>query len=57
LANVWFPMTMGENAENTKVQLNTQQHTSDNCIRNDCQNINCPDPFVCRPLWEAYECV
>ena len=50
-------MTMGENTENTKVKLNTQRNTTDNCIRNDCENINCPDPFVCRPLWEAYECV
>ena len=50
-------MTMDENVENTKVKLNTQRNTADNCIRNDCKNIDCPDPFVCQPLWEAYECV
>ncbi|XP_071179939.1 neural-cadherin-like isoform X3 [Mytilus edulis] len=57
LANSWFPMTAGESQQNVKIKLVNEQKVTDNCVRNDCVNAACRLPFVCRPLWEKYECV
>lgn len=56
-STIWFPMTTMESSVNKEVKISRQNQLLTGCVRNDCANSPCFDPFVCRPLWGDYDCV